>query len=97
MHSVVWSQLIPISDDIGRLVSHNDLRYANIHLIRHGWPVQERFRELACVFFQEKTPSLNDAQLFSTENGLLLSMFWRDRLDRGGLFFRCIENEVRSA
>jgi hypothetical protein len=38
---------------------------------------------------------LGDAQLQSTENALMLSMYWKDRLDRGRLFFRYIEGEER--
>jgi hypothetical protein len=51
---------------------------------------------LARVFFQTDLPSLSDAQLQSTGNALMLSVYWKDRLEKGRLFFRYIDGDVRS-
>jgi hypothetical protein len=51
---------------------------------------------LARIFFQTDLPSLSDAQLQSTGNALMLSVYWKDRLDKGRLFFRSIDGDVRS-
>ena len=51
---------------------------------------------LARIFFQKDIPSLSDARLQSTENALRLSMYWKDRIDRGRLFFRCIDGEFHA-
>ncbi|KIM31241.1 hypothetical protein M408DRAFT_327508 [Serendipita vermifera MAFF 305830] len=56
----------------------------------------DRFRILARVFFQAEVPSLSDVQLQSTENALRLSMYWKDRLDRGRLVFLCIDGDFHA-
>lgn len=85
-------QLIPFSDDSGKMV----------RLCSEGesyglmMPFQSRFRELARVFFQAEIPSLNEDRLDSSENALLLSMYWKDRLDKGLLVFVCFDGDVRT-
>ncbi|KIM21525.1 hypothetical protein M408DRAFT_333394, partial [Serendipita vermifera MAFF 305830] len=74
-HSVVCVQLIPFSDDSGKM---------------------SRFRELARVFFQAEIPSLNEDRLDSSENALLLSMYWKDRLDKGLLVFVCFDGDFHA-
>jgi hypothetical protein len=51
---------------------------------------------LASVFFQTDLPSLSDAQLQSPGNALMLSVYWKDRLDKGRLFFRCIDGDFHA-
>ncbi|PVG01911.1 hypothetical protein CPB86DRAFT_780784, partial [Serendipita vermifera] len=55
-----------------------------------------RFRQLAEVFFQEDMSFLTSNKLQSTENTMMLSMFWKDRLDTGSLVFESIGNEFHA-
>ncbi|CCA73537.1 hypothetical protein PIIN_07490 [Serendipita indica DSM 11827] len=55
-----------------------------------------RFRRLARAFFDNDLPCIEDPVLRSTENAMLVTCFWKDRLDSGFLTFNSIDKELHA-